>query len=131
MELYATLRLIHIACVVVTAGGFLLRGAWMLSRSPLLNHRLTRTLPHLNDTVLLGSAVALAWIARLNPLDHSWLMAKLTGLVVYILLGSIALRRGRTQRVRAIAFCGALIAFGYIVAVALTRNPLPFYSWSS
>lgn len=131
MELYATLRLIHIACVVVTAGGFLLRGAWMLSRSPLLNHRLTRTLPHLNDTVLLGSAVALAWIARLNPLDHSWLMAKLTGLVVYILLGSIALRRGRTQRVRAIAFFGALIAFGYIVAVALTRNPLPFYSWLS
>ena len=131
MELYATLRLIHIACVVVTAGGFLLRGAWMLSRSPLLNHRLTRTLPHLNDTVLLGSAVALAWIARLNPLDHSWLMAKLTGLVVYILLGSIALRRGRTQRVRVIAFFGALIAFGYIVAVALTRNPLPFYSWLS
>jgi uncharacterized membrane protein SirB2 len=124
-ELYLLVRRIHIACVIVTAGGFLLRGAWMLSRSPLLDHRLSRTLPHVNDSILLCAAVALAWMAHLNPLDHAWLMAKLIGLSGYILLGSIALRRGRTKGVRAVAFGAALMALGYIVAVALTRNPLP------
>lgn len=128
MELYLSLRMIHITCVTIAAAGFLLRGVWMLQSSPLLDHRLTRTLPHINDTLLLGAAICMAWIANLNPLDHTWLLAKLIGLILYILLGSIALRRGRTLKVRAIAFAGALSAFGYIVAVALTRNPLPFWS---
>jgi uncharacterized membrane protein SirB2 len=125
MELYLTLRSIHIACVIIAAGGFLLRGVWMLNRSPLLAHPLTRTLPHINDSLLLLAAISMAWIAHLDPLDHNWLMAKLTGLLLYILSGSIALRRGRNRKIRAAAFGAALCAFGYVVAVALTRNPLP------
>lgn len=125
MELYLSLRLIHVSCVIVAAAGFVLRGVWMLRGSPLLDRRLTRTLPHVNDSLLLFAAIGMAWIARLNPLDHAWLMAKLTGLIVYIILGSIALRRGRALKVRAVAFSGALFSFGYIAAVALTRNPLP------
>lgn len=126
MEFYLSLRMIHITCVAIAAAGFLLRGAWMLRHSPLLDHRLARTLPHVNDTLLLGAAIGMAWIANLNPLHHPWLLAKLVGLILYIVLGSIALRRGRTMKVRALTFAGALFAFGYIVAVALTRNPLPF-----
>ena len=128
MEFYLSLRMIHVTCVIIAAAGFLLRGAWMLRQSPLLDHHLTRTLPHVNDTLLLGAAIGMAWIANLNPLDHPWLLAKLIGLILYIVLGSIALRRGRTMKVRALAFAGALFAFGYIVASALTRNPLPFLS---
>lgn len=128
MEPYLSLRTIHISCVIVAAAGFLLRGAWMLGGSPLLEHRLTRVLPHVNDTLLLCAAIGMAWLARLNPLDHAWLLAKLIGLVVYIVLGSIALRRGRTLKIRALAFAGALFSFGYTVSVALMRNPLPFVS---
>ena len=126
MEFYLSLRMIHITCVAIAAAGFLLRGAWMLGHSPLLDHRVTRTLPHINDTLLLGAAIGMVWIANLNPLDHPWLLAKLVGLMLYIVLGSIALRRGRTMQVRVLAFAGALATLGYIVAVALTRNPLPF-----
>lgn len=126
MDAYLSLRMIHVTCVAIAAVGFLLRGAWMLRQSPLLNHRLTRTLPHVNDTILLGAAIAMAWIANLNPLDHAWLTAKLIGLILYILLGSIALRRGPTPKVRAQAFAGAVFCFGYVVAVAMTRNPVPF-----
>jgi uncharacterized membrane protein SirB2 len=126
MELYLSLRALHICCVSLAGVGFLLRGIWMLRRSPLLEHRFTRTLPHVNDTLLLGAAIGMIGLAGLNPLDHAWLMAKLTGLLVYIVLGSIALRRGRTLRIRALAFFGALVSFGYIVSVALMRNPLPF-----
>lgn len=129
MEVYLSLRAIHIACVSIAAAGFLLRGIWMLRRSPLLEHRVTRTLPHVNDTLLLGAAIGMIWLARLNPLDHAWLMAKLTGLVVYIVLGSIALRRGRTLGIRSLAFFGALLAFGYILAVASTRAALPYLHW--
>jgi uncharacterized membrane protein SirB2 len=125
MELYLTLRSIHIACVIIAAGGFALRGIWMLNRSPLLAHPMTRILPHINDSLLLLAAIAMAWIAHLNPLDHNWLKAKLTGLILYVFFGSIALRRGRNRKIRAAAFGGALCAFGYVVAVALTRNPLP------
>ena len=125
MELYLSLRMIHITCATIAAAGFLLRGAWMFQHSPLLDHRLTRTLPHVNDTLLLCAAIGMAWIAALNPLQHLWLLAKLIGLFVYIVLGSIALHRGRTMKARALAFAGALSAFGYIVAVALTRNPFP------
>jgi len=129
MELYLSLRTIHIACVTIAAAGFLLRGTWMLQRSPLLEHRVTRTLPHVNDTLLLGAAIGMIWLARLNPLDHAWLMAKLTGLVVYIVLGGIALRGGSTLGIRALAFAGALLALGYVVAVALTRTALPHLHW--
>ena len=128
IEIYSTLRSIHIACVISTAAGFLLRGAWMLGQSPLLQHPLTRTLPHVNDSLLLFAAIAMAWTASINPLDHAWLMAKLAGLLAYVVFGSIALRRGRAQRTRALALGGAFLALGYIITVALTRNPLPFLS---
>lgn len=126
MEYYLTLRSVHVACVMIAGGGFLLRGIWMLSRSPLLEHPLTRTLPHVNDSLLLLTAISMAWLARLNPLDHPWLMAKIGGLVIYIVLGSIALRRGRSLWIRSLAFGGALLALGYVVDVALTRNPFLF-----
>ena len=125
MENYWTLRSIHIACVIVAAAGFLLRGIWMMRRSPLLDHPLTRTLPHLNDSILLLAGVGMVWTAGFNVLDHSWLLAKISGLIVYIVLGSIALRRGPTYRSRVVAFGGALLALGYIIGVALTRSPLP------
>ena len=72
----------------------------MLDRSPLLAHPLTRTLPHINDTLLLLAAIAMAWIAHLNPLEHNWLMAKLIGLILYILLGSIATLINAGEHVR-------------------------------
>jgi uncharacterized membrane protein SirB2 len=66
------------------------------------------------------------WMAGLHPLDHDWLKAKLLALVSYIVLGTIALRRGPTPAIRALAFASALVTLGYMVAVATTRNPLPF-----
>jgi uncharacterized membrane protein SirB2 len=74
--------------------------------------------------VLLASGVWLAWFLKQYPFAHGWITAKLLGLLAYIVLGTIALRRGRTQGVRAAAFIGAVLAAAYIVSVALTRSPL-------
>ena len=57
---------------------------------------------------------------------HGWLTAKVVGLLFYIGLGTVALKRGRTRRARIAAWLAAQAVFFYIVAVALTRNPLPW-----
>ena len=112
-------------CVVLSGLGFCLRGWWMLRESPLRQHRLTRILPHIVDTLLLGSALTMAWMSGQYPFVQGWLTAKLCGLLAYILLGMMALKRGRTQAIQARYFGLALLAYAYIVSVALTRSPLP------
>lgn len=123
---YVLAKNLHLACIVLSLGGFAARGALMLAGSPLLGTRFVRIAPHVVDTLLLASALWLAWMMQQYPFVHGWLTAKVLGLLAYIVLGSIALRRGRTRAVRAAAFAGALLAAGYVVAVALTKDPLPF-----
>ncbi len=125
MELYPLLKQLHVTCVVLTAGGFLLRGGWMLRGSPLFHHRLTRVLPHVNDTLLLAAGVGMMLMLHQYPFVDDWLTAKLLALLAYIVLGTIALKRGRTRAIRLGAFGGALLTLGYLVGVALTRNPWP------
>ena len=125
MELYPTLKLLHLGCVVVTASGFVLRGIWMLGESPLVRHPMTRALPHLNDTLLLAAGIGMAVTLRQYPLVDGWLTAKLLALLLYIVLGTVALKRGRTKRIRVLAFGGALLTLSYLVAVAVTRSPWP------
>ncbi len=123
---YLAIKHLHVACVVLSGLGFLLRGLWMLLDSRWLLHRLTRIVPHVVDTMLLGSAVALAaWSGQYPPVS-AWVSAKIVGLLLYIVLGAVALRRGRTRGRRAVAFVLACVCFAWIVSVALTRNPLGF-----
>ena len=125
MSVYLLVKYVHAGSVAVSIAGFIARGALMLAGSPLLQARFVRIAPHVVDTVLLASAAWLAWFLGQYPFVHGWLTAKVLGLVAYIVLGTIALRRGRTRGIRAAAFAGALAAAGYVVWVALTRNPLP------
>ena len=125
---YLVLKYLHVSCVVLSGLGFFLRGLWMLSESALLKQRWVRVVPHIVDTVLLGSAITMLVISVQLPFAQGWLTAKLIGLVVYIMFGMMALKRGRTRKVRAVFFVAALAAFAYIVSVALTRSPLGFFS---
>jgi uncharacterized membrane protein SirB2 len=121
--MYVSIKHLHIACAALSLAFFVVRGAWMLRGSPLLQARWVRIAPHVVDTVLLGSAIALAVMIGNAPLTHAWLTAKVLGLVAYVVLGTIALKRGRTRRIRAAAFVAALLVFGYIVSVAVTKSP--------
>ncbi len=125
--MYTLLKGIHLACAALTFVSFSVRGMWMLAGSALLERRSVRIVPHVIDALLLASAIGLMLIVRQYPGTHGWLSAKVLALVLYIVLGSVALRRGRTLAVRAGAFIAALAAFAYIVAVALTRNALPLF----
>ena len=119
------LKAVHVGSAILSISGFVLRGIWMLQDSPLLKARATRILPHVVDSVLLVSAIALALRLHQYPLVHAWLSAKVLALLAYIALGSIALKYGRNLRVRALSYGLALAVFLYIVAVALTRSPIP------
>lgn len=123
---YALLKHIHLTTIAITATLFLLRGLWMMADSPRLRARWVRIVPHVNDTVLLISGFGLAIMLGQYPLVDGWLTAKFFGLILYIVLGTIALKRGRTKRTRIAAWIAALLVLGYIVAVAVTHDPFPF-----
>lgn len=126
MNAYLVLKHLHVSCVVLSGFGFCLRAYWMLADSPRLSGRAARTVPHLVDSVLLASALGLVWVTGQYPFAVDWLTAKVCGLLAYIGCGSMALKRGRTPGVRAGFLVLALLAFAYIVSVALTRSPLPY-----
>lgn len=123
---YSLLKHLHLATIAVTLALFVLRGAWMMAGSPRLQARWVHILPHVNDTLLLASGLGLALLIQQYPLAHGWLTAKLIALIGYIVLGTVALKRGRTRRTRIAAWFAALLVFGYMVAVAVSHDPLPF-----
>jgi uncharacterized membrane protein SirB2 len=122
--MYAEIKAVHMGFAAISICGFFARGVLGLRGSPLLAERWVRVAPHVADTVLLASALWLAWRSAQLPFVQGWLTAKVLALVAYIVLGSLALRPGRSRRAQATAFVLALGTFAYIVAVALTRDPL-------
>ena len=123
---FTVLKMIHVTTAAVSYALFFVRGIWMINGSPRLNERWVRIVPHVNDTLLLAAAIWMTILLRQYPGTHAWLTAKVVGVLVYIGLGMVALKRGRTKRARIAAWLAAQAVFFYIVAVALTRNPLPF-----
>ena len=120
------LKYLHVTCVVLSISGYLLRGVWMMRASPWLQKKWVRIVPHVIDTVLLGSAILLAIEIRQYPFVQGWLTAKVLALTAYIVVGAIGLKYGRTKKIRVAAWLGAVAIFAYIVLVALTRQVLPF-----
>ena len=119
---YLAIKHLHITFAVVSGSFFMLRGLWMLLDSPLLQRRWVKVVPHVVDTLLLSSALVLVFWSGQYPFVQNWLTAKVLALVAYIVLGTIALKRGKTRGVRAFALLAALATLAYIVAVALTRQ---------
>jgi len=127
---YIVAKEIHVACAALSVAGFGVRGALRLAGSPGGEARFARIAPHVVDTLLLASALWVAWLSGQYPFVQGWLTAKVLALVAYIGLGSVALARGtRSRQVRAYAFVAALATVGYIVSVALTRDPRGALVW--
>ena len=123
-ELLVWLEPAHVTLALASGAGFLVRGAWMWSGSPRLSARWVRIAPHVLDSVLLVTGVALAVLLHLSPLEQPWLAAKLALLVAYVVAGSVALRRGRTPSVRRAALVVAVACYALILVSALSHRPL-------
>jgi uncharacterized membrane protein SirB2 len=120
---YLALKQLHLTCVVLSGLGFLVRGWWMFNESEQLKSRLAKIIPHVVDTLLLGSALLLAYLSGQYPFAQGWLTAKFFGLLAYIACGTMALKRGKTKGTRVTFFFLAVLCYSYIVSVALTRSP--------
>ena len=127
-EYYLALRNMHIACAILTITLFVLRGGLMLANSPWQQNMVLRYLPHAVDTVLLTTALMLTSVIHQYPFAAGWLTTKVVLLVVYIVLGSIALKRGRTKQIRVAVFVAALATIGYLVSVARAHHPLGIFA---
>lgn len=112
---------LHISCVVISISLFILRAALEWQGLSWRRWRLLRILPHIVDTVLLGSALWLAFSMQQYPFANDWLTAKVIALFAYILLARQALLVHTTHRLA--WFAAALMSVTYIVGVALTHSP--------
>lgn len=121
---YAAWKLLHQSAVALSITGFVARGLGSFTQAAWVRRRVARTAPHVVDTLLLLSALVMAWTLRLTPGNAPWLMAKIAGLLLYIGLGLLALRPGRPLPLRIAAWAAALAVFGWIVSVAITKQPL-------
>jgi len=119
---YLAIKHLHMTLAALSGTLFFVRGIWMMAESSLLQRRWIKIVPHVVDTLLLASALTLVVWSGQYPFVQNWLTAKLFALILYIALGTLALKRGHTKRVRVAAFLAALATFGYIVMVAVTRH---------
>lgn len=124
IEFYPEVRLVHISSVIASSSLFALRAAMTLAGSALPQHPAVRYLSYTIDTVLLTAALMLLSMLRLNPFATPWLTTKLALLLAYIALGSFALKRAPTQRVRTLCLVLALLVLLSIVAIARAKDPL-------
>lgn len=128
LEFYPQIKWVHVAAVIASGGLFALRGAGTLAGAAWPMWATVRYLSYTIDTALLTAALMLATLLHQYPFVHGWLTAKVGLLVVYILLGTFALKRGRTARVRAWCYAAALAVFLLIVSIARAHDPLGAFS---
>lgn len=119
---YLTIKQIHVTCVILSISLFVLRGGMQLADIPWRRWTPLRFVPHIVDTVLLGSTILLATFLHQYPFVHGWITAKVMALLAYILLGKQALRLDAPKLRQATAFVAALLSVTYIVGVALTHS---------
>ena len=122
--MYLILKHTHMTLAALAISGFLLRGYWMASESPIRQFRATKIVPHVVDALLLATGIWLAALVNVSLPQSTWLLAKFVGLFAYIGFGMIAFRFGKTREIRQVAFIAAVAAFAYIVGAAVSKSPL-------
>jgi uncharacterized membrane protein SirB2 len=126
--LYLYVKHAHVFLVATSIALFVCRGGLMFADSKWLRHPLLKYTPHLVDTLLLASAVWLMFLIHQYPVAQSWLSVKVVLLLVYIVLGSFALKRGRSKFQRGVYFALALTVVLFMVSVARAHQPLGWFS---
>jgi uncharacterized membrane protein SirB2 len=124
LEFYPQIKAVHIAAVIASGSLFALRGAAVQFGAKWAMAAPLRYLSYSIDTVLLTAALMLATILHQLPFVHGWLTAKVLLLVCYVVLGTFALKRGRTRAVRTSCWIAALLVYLFIVSIARAHHPL-------
>lgn len=124
LEHYADVRLLHIAAVVLSGALFITRAIAVQAGAKIAMAPALRYASYAIDTVLLISALGLVWALRDPVLQSSWLWAKVALLPVYIVLGSFALKRGKTRLAKLGFFIAAVLTLVFMYRIARTHDPI-------
>lgn len=124
IEFYAEVKWVHVAAVLLSGTLFMVRGSAALAGASWALAAPLRYLSYSIDTILLTAALMLATMLHQVPFVHSWLTVKILLLVVYIVLGSFALKRGRTRRTRFFCFVAAVLVYVFMIGIARQHHPL-------
>jgi uncharacterized membrane protein SirB2 len=119
---YPLLKHLHLLFIALSFIIFVLRGFWMLNGSALLQKKIVKVAPHIINTLMLLTGIAIAVYLKLSPGDHPWLLAKIIGIVIFILLG-VALVKADKKTVKLGLWVLALVVFIDIAAIAASKNP--------
>jgi uncharacterized membrane protein SirB2 len=123
---YLALKHLHLTFVVLSLLIFLVRGVLLFMNSSMLHKKLLKIAPHIINTIMLVSGIVLAVHLGMKPGEQPWLMAKIIGLVVFIILGVGAFKVSKPL-VQKILWIDALVVFAYIISVAITKSPMGFF----
>ncbi|MDX1497462.1 MAG: SirB2 family protein [Salinisphaeraceae bacterium] len=123
-EYYLQIKILHIGCVLLSGSIFAFRGFLMMAGSQLANHPLLKYPSYINDSILLAAGVMLMFITQQYPVAQAWLSVKLLLLLLYIVLGVFALRRGKTRQSRSGFFVAAVAVYLFMLSVARGHHPL-------
>ena len=128
IEYYMEIRLVHISAVVASGILFFIRGLGVYFGGRWAMAAPVRYVSYMIDTTLLTAALMLMTIVQQYPFVHGWLTVKIILLILYIVLGTFALKRGETRVIRLGCWFAALAVYGFIITVARTHHPLGFLS---
>jgi uncharacterized membrane protein SirB2 len=124
IEFYPQIRFVHILAISLSGSLFALRGLGILAGARWPQAFVVRYLSYTIDTVLLTAALMLVAVLPAAMFANHWLTVKLVLVVVYVVLGVFALRRGRSRTIRATCYVAALLVFAAIVGIARMHHPL-------
>jgi len=125
LEYYAQIKLVHIVAVLTSGSLFALRGLLLqLGAGGFAMSWPLRFASYAIDTVLLTAALMLFTILPHAMFANGWLALKLLLLPVYVVLGSFALKRGRTARLRGVCWLAALAVYAAMLGIARAHHPL-------
>ena len=121
---YLQIKAVHVLAVLLSGGLFALRGAAVLAGARWPMAAPLRWFSYTVDTVLLTAALMLFTLLPGAMFANGWLAAKIVLLVVYVGLGSFALKRAATPRGRAIAYVAAVLVYAAMLGIARAHHPL-------
>ena len=115
------LKIFHLSFAFIALFGFIGRMILSETHPRILKQKALKIAPHVIDTLLLVSGIALVFEGHWLSGNYGWIIAKMTGLFAYIGFGVIAMRQ--RGKIRWLAFAGAIACFAYIGSVAVTKQP--------
>lgn len=125
MDSYLIFKHLHMTAVALSGLLFMVRGLWLLQGSAQLQAKWVKITPHVIDTLLLVSAIAMLVVLQQFP---AWVHVKITLLVVYIGLGLMAFKKAKTQGQKLTFLLAAVAVYVFLISVALTKSPAGFFA---